>query len=276
MDFDRWRDQDQDEEEEMEEMEEDGLSSEDFLRTKYPDAYKELQKAEMGYVGETPKKVYLFMYNMFMFCGFLYVVSVLTLRYSRLGEDFVPTTWNALGNLMKMLHLMMVLEILHPLFGYTKGSVVEAAMQIGFRNFVLLLLIDAEPRMQEKPVVFYIFIIYSVIELVRYPYYMLRVTGVDVGLITWLRYTLWIPLYPAGFICEGVIMLRNIPYFEETEKFSVSLPNEWNFAFHFPSLLRVYLLFFFFPALYAMMNHMYNMRCKKLGVKKYRGNKKND
>ena len=32
------------------------------------------------------------------------------------------------------------------------------------------------------------------------------------------RYTLWIPLFPLGFICEGVIALRNIPYFEETEK----------------------------------------------------------
>ena len=34
-----------------------------------------------------------------------------------------------------------------------------------------------------------------------------------------LRYTLWIPLYPLGFICEGVIALRNIPYFEETDRF---------------------------------------------------------
>ena len=33
------------------------------------------------------------------------------------------------------------------------------------------------------------------------------------------RYTLWIPLYPLGFICEGVIALRNIPYFEETDKY---------------------------------------------------------
>ena len=44
---------------------------------------------------------------------------------------------------------------------------------------------------------------------------------------TWslFRYTIWIPLYPIGFICEGVIALRNIPYFEETEQFSVLLPN---------------------------------------------------
>ena len=71
---------------------------------------------------------------------------------------------------------------------------------------------------------------------------------------------MWVPLYPLGFICEGVIALRDIPYFEETEKFSISLPNEWNFAFYFPNVIRFYLLFGFFPMLYTQMWHMYNLR----------------
>ncbi len=77
---------------------------------------------------------------------------------------------------------------------------------------------------------------------------------------------MWVPLYPCGFVCEGVIALRNIPYFEETGKFSLAMPNDYNLAFHFPSALRIYLLFFFFPVLYTMMNHMYHQRCKKLGI----------
>lgn len=71
---------------------------------------------------------------------------------------------------------------------------------------------------------------------------------------------MWIPLYPAGFVCEGVIFLRNIPYFEETKTFTIELPNAANFSFHFPTLLRVYLLFVFFPILYTMMQHMYQLR----------------
>ena len=88
-----------------------------------------------------------------------------------------------------------------------------------------------------------------------------------------LRYTAWIPLYPAGFVCEGVIMLRNIPYFEETGLFSVALPNTFNFAFHFPTLLRTFLLFGFFPVLYTMMNYMYQLRCKRLKIKQHRLNR---
>lgn len=49
-------------------------------------------------------------------------------------------------------------------------------------------------------------------------------------------------------------MFRNIPYFEETGRFSVALPNAYNFSFHFPTLMRMYLLFFFLPAMYTMVN----------------------
>ena len=41
--------------------------------------------------------------------------------------------------------------------------------------------------MHSKPVVFYLFMTYSVIEVVRYPYYLLRVYDKEVGLLTWLR-----------------------------------------------------------------------------------------
>ena len=79
--------------------------------------------------------------------------------------------------------------------------------------------------------------------------------------------------YPAGFVCEGVIMLRNIPYFEETMTFSISLPNAMNFGFHFPALLRGFLLFGFFPVLYTMMNYMYQLRCKRLNIKQHKLNR---
>lgn len=46
----------------------------------------------------------------------------------------------------------------------------------------------------------------------RYPYYMLRVYDVEISFLTWLRYTIWIPLYPLGFICEGVVVLRWVQF----------------------------------------------------------------
>ena len=91
------------------------------------------------------------------------------------------------GKVVMMLHLMTILEVLHPLFGYTSGSVAANAANVARKVAVLFVLIDAEPRMHKKPVVFYLFMTYSVIEVVRYPYYLLRVYDKEVGLLTWLR-----------------------------------------------------------------------------------------
>ena len=39
----------------------------------------------------------------------------------------------------------------------------------------------------------------------RYPYYALSVLNMEAKVLTWLRYTVWVPLYPLGFTCEGII-----------------------------------------------------------------------
>ncbi|XP_045588602.1 very-long-chain (3R)-3-hydroxyacyl-CoA dehydratase [Procambarus clarkii] len=238
----------------------------------YPGLYEQMQAEEMGWPAkkENLKKVYLMLYNLWQLVGFIYVMSVMSTRYLRDGPDSMEGTYEAVGWMMHLCLMTQFLEVLHPIVGYTKGSVFEAIVQIGGRGIIFFCLIEGEERMQTKPVIFYLFLVWSLIELVRYPYYILKIYDVELGFITWLRYTIWIPLYPLGFILEGVVILRDIPYFDETGKYSVALPNKWNFAFHFPTLLRCYLLFFFFPAMYKMMNYMYHLRIKKLGPRSWK------
>lgn len=261
VDFDRWKSEDdcEAEEEDMRDVMGD-----------YPGVYDRLEKEELGYRKEDLKKVYLAFYNLVQFIGFTYILTVMGIRYFRDGPDSMPGTFEAVGNAFKFCQLLQLLEVMHPLFGYTKGSVLQSLLQTGGRAFILFCMIDAEPRMHEKPAVFYLFFFWSLVEIARYPYYIAQLYKKDNGFLTWLRYTIWIPLYPLGFLCEGVIILRNIPYFEETQKFTVSLPNAWNFAFHFPTALRVYLLILFFPGIYMLMTHMYRARLRKLGPKKWR------
>jgi very-long-chain (3R)-3-hydroxyacyl-CoA dehydratase len=159
---------------------------------------------------------------------------------------------------------------MHPIFGYTKGGALVPFMQVTGRAFVLFVMIDCEERMQTKPVVFYLFLVWASIEIVRYPYYITQLVKRNVGFLTWLRYTIWIPLYPFGVICEGIIILRNIPYFEETKRFTLQLPNKWNFAFDMPMFLKLYLIFLILPGIYFMMSHMAKTRAKKLGPKDWR------
>ncbi|XP_013140492.1 PREDICTED: very-long-chain (3R)-3-hydroxyacyl-CoA dehydratase [Papilio polytes] len=249
---------------------EDGIDSDDEARDvmkDYPGMYDQLHKEEMGYRKEDFKKVYLIVYNLFQFIGFTYVLAVMGVRYAKLEYDSVADTYEHVGSAMKFLQLMQYLEVMHPMFGYTKGGVLVPFLQISGRAFVLFVMIEAEPRMQTKPVVFYLFLIWGLIEVVRYPFYITQIYKKEIYLLTWLRYTLWIPLYPLGILCESIVILRNIPYFEETQKFSVSMPNEWNFAFHLPSLMRVYLLVLTFPGMFFVMSHMHKLRTVKLKPK---------
>ena len=75
----------------------------------------------------------------------------------------------------------MFLEVLHPVFGYTKGSFLKNLILVGGRNFVIFVLIESEPRMHEKPVVFYLMMVYGALEIIRYPYHLLKVYDIEVN-----------------------------------------------------------------------------------------------
>ena len=57
-------------------------------------------------------RCYLFVYNLFMFCGFLYALIVMSLKYSADQEGFPAECWKTVGNIFKFLHLLMYLEVL--------------------------------------------------------------------------------------------------------------------------------------------------------------------
>lgn len=119
-------------------------------------------------ISEDMKKVYLIFYNLCQFIGFAYIFTVMAIRYFRDGPDSMPGTYAAVGNAIKFVQLIQFLEVMHPMFGYTKGSPFPAFLQTGGRAVILFCMIEAEPRMQEKPVIFYLFFVWTLIELVRY------------------------------------------------------------------------------------------------------------
>lgn len=236
----------------------------------YPKMYDQLHKEEFGYKKEKAKTVYLVLYNLLQFIGFLYIIIVMSIQYYRDGASSIPDTFKNVGNAIKFCQLLQYLEVMHPIFGYTRGGALVPFLQVTGRSFVLFIMIDYEERMQTKPVVFYLFYVWSLIEIVRYPYYLSQLLKFEFKLLTWLRYTIWIPLYPLGVLCEFIIILRNIPYFSETNRFSMELPNKWNFTFHMPTFLYIYLLLLILPGIYFMMTHMSAVRSKKLGTKRWK------
>ncbi|KZS07063.1 3-hydroxyacyl-CoA dehydratase [Daphnia magna] len=144
IDFDKWRSEDDEDETELGTTQLDEHNSEHIVVD------------HMNFNLENLRKTYLFVYNLWQFLGFTYIFSILVFKYSRIGLDFIPTAYQSVHYPLKFCQLMQALEIFHPLFGYTKGSVMEPTVQVGGRSIILFCLIEAEERIQNKPVIFYL------------------------------------------------------------------------------------------------------------------------
>ncbi|CAL8092997.1 unnamed protein product [Orchesella dallaii] len=253
VDFDRWKSPD----------DEDEIPS-DVMKD-FPDIMDRVQKEEYGYKVENLRKVYLFLYNLFQFVGYLFIVGVLSVRYLRDGQEATHRAYEFVGFAMRYCQTMQALEIIHPLMGFTKTSVPVAFLQIGGRALILFGIVQAEERLHDEPAVFWLFFFWSLAEVFRYPFYMLQIYERKVYFVTWLRYSAWIFLYPLGITSECVVIFSAITYFVETGRYSVTLPNSWNFSFSFPTIMRLYLLFGVFPVSYALICNMWRSRTKVLG-----------
>ncbi|KAL0892516.1 hypothetical protein ABMA27_015618 [Loxostege sticticalis] len=227
---------------------------------------EQLQKKESGSRKDGYVRIYLTCYNLFQFLGYFYVIGVMLSRYAKFGNESLSNVYENVGSTMKLLQLLQFLEVVHPILGFTRGDALIPFVQIFGRMVVLFMNIDVEPRIQTQPVVFFLFFVWSLIETVRYPFYITQIHKKEVFLIKWLRYNLWIPLYPSGFLCEYLIIAHNIPHFEHSKRLTVSLPNSWNFAFHMPTFSRVHIFVLVCAGLF-LMKHMYALRKAKLNPK---------
>lgn len=154
IDFDKWKTEEEEEEEERARNPENAL-----------DALNPLTE-QPSFNLENLKKIYLVIYNMWQFLGFLYIFMVLLINYLKDGNgnyvqwndkhlivkmhyrkpltkvfifilESIATAYKSVHHALKFCQLMQLLEIFHPLFGYTKGGLLEPILQVGGRGVIL-------------------------------------------------------------------------------------------------------------------------------------------
>uniref|UniRef100_A0A8C5M6U5 Very-long-chain (3R)-3-hydroxyacyl-CoA dehydratase n=1 Tax=Leptobrachium leishanense TaxID=445787 RepID=A0A8C5M6U5_9ANUR len=251
-DFDRWLDE-SDAEKELNEKEQ-RISK---IRTE-----SRVREDHFLYV----KRGYLFMYNLVQFLGFSWIFVNMTVRLFILGKDSFYDTFHTMADMMYFCQILAVLEIINPLIGLVKTGVFPAVIQVMGRNFILFIIFGHLEEMQNKDVVFFVFYLWSTIEVFRYPFYMLACIDTEWKLLTWIRYTIWIPLYPLGGLAEAASIVQSIPIFNETEKFSLQLPF-LNFSIKFSVFLIIY-LFILVLGMAINCRYMNKQRRRRLGRQK--------
>ena len=138
-------------------------------------------------------------------------------------------------------------EIPHQVFGFVFDKDRTVWYLVLNRLFIFCVLIEFEARLIVKPAVYYLVILYAIFDITNYLYYVLRTLDIDSRLMRWIRCTIWIPIYPLIFLLEAVILLRSLPYYSETKRLTLELPNQLNISFPFVFAFRIYVFFIFTP-----------------------------
>ena len=102
---------------------------------------------------------------------------------------------------------------------------------------------------------------WSITEIIRYSYYTASLLNVKIGLLTWLRYTLFIVLYPLGAGSELLCIYKAFP---DMGTYDIEMPNVYNFTFKLQYFVILIALSYLpgFPQLYF---YMFAQRKKILG-----------
>ncbi|ETN87199.1 tyrosine phosphatase-like protein, PTPLA, partial [Necator americanus] len=96
---------------------------------------------------------------------------------------------------------------------------------------------------------------WSVTEVIRYSFYALGLLSAVPFFLTWLRYTLFIVLYPLGVTGELLTLFGALPEVAEKKYYTIEMPNPANMGFSFYAVLIASALFYIpgFPQLYLYM-----------------------
>uniref|UniRef100_A0A8C8Z608 Very-long-chain (3R)-3-hydroxyacyl-CoA dehydratase n=1 Tax=Prolemur simus TaxID=1328070 RepID=A0A8C8Z608_PROSS len=244
----------------------------EFLDLVKPEEEERLNKLRLESQGSLEtlislRKGYLFMYNLVQFLGFSWIFVNLTVRFFILGKESFYDTFHTVADIMYFCQMLAVVETINAAIGVIKSPVIPCLIQLLGRNFILFIIFGTMEEMQNKAVVFFVFYLWSSIEIFRYPFYMLCCIDMDWKVLTWLRYTVWIPIYPLGCLAEAVAVIQSIPIFNETGRFSFTLPYPVKIKVRFSFFLQIYLIMLFL-GLYINFRHLYKQRRRRYGQKK--------
>ncbi|XP_078690083.1 very-long-chain (3R)-3-hydroxyacyl-CoA dehydratase 3-like isoform X2 [Branchiostoma floridae x Branchiostoma belcheri] len=268
VDFDKWRDEGDSESE----AEEEKARRLEEYRQESLKKFEEEMKEEMESRAAIKylKTWWLFAYNFFQFMGYSFIFVSCVIRYMMHHRDSFQHTWEFTGQMMMTCQLMSFLEYIHAEVGLVNSKPLFPLIQTLGRNFILFLVIYPEELMYPLPVVTYLFTTWSCIEVVRYPFYLLTLIGKEnlpaklFKVTQWLRYSIWIPLYPLGFLLEAYCIFTAVPYYERSNKFSY----QWgNIRMHYPLLMKLYLMMLAAGGT-MLLKYMVRQRRRKAAVKR--------
>ena len=221
-------------------------------------------------------KCYLLLYNVSQALGWFYLNYIALPHYKSILESGVSSDdlYKETKDVLRLLLLIPYLEVAHAIFGIVKSSPVPAFFQVTMRAFVFIAICEHYPLVPSSIQFASMMIVWNMSEVIRYSYYATNLMGTPIDILTWLRYTLFIVLYPIGAASELLCMGSALPAIKSNqEERSVTMPNSLNVTFNFYYFLII-IMALYLPGFPQMYCHMLKQRKKVLGRKSNEEEKK--
>ncbi|XP_059621532.1 very-long-chain (3R)-3-hydroxyacyl-CoA dehydratase 2 [Phlebotomus argentipes] len=208
-------------------------------------------------------KLYLILYNAGQVLGWSYMLYQLVAYYT-IDSGSGKSLWDYLALTVIVFQNAAVLEIIHAAIGIVPSNVIITTFQVLSRVMVVCGVVMATPSGKESPGLPLALLAWSVTEIIRYGYYALNLVNNVPKLVTWLRYTTFIALYPIGVTGELLCFFWAQDYAKKHGVWSVEMPNAFNGTFSYYYFLWFVMLLYIplFPQMYL---HMFVQRKKILG-----------
>ncbi|KAG8455076.1 hypothetical protein GDO86_001339 [Hymenochirus boettgeri] len=191
----------------------------------------------------------------------------MTARFLFFGEDAFADTFYSIGLVMQICQLLSVLEIGHTLVDIENCRILPVFLQVMERLVILFGVITSQEEVQSKCIVCALFFIWNLWDVIRYPYQLLATVGIDYPILTWLKHTFWIPVYPLAVMAEAYTVYESLPYFEALGTYSFKIALPVSVSVYFPYILKAFLLTL--PAgMFYKCNYRWSERKRCLQAKK--------
>ncbi|KAF1927307.1 PTPLA-domain-containing protein [Didymella exigua CBS 183.55] len=194
-----------------------------------------------------PRILYLTVYNL-LFAALWISIGVSALTHA---SDSKFVLFEAVEPRARWVQTLTLIEVIHAAIGLVKSPVSTTAIQVFTRVIQVWMIWYSFPASTAASHAFFVLVLaWSVADSTRYLYLALNLHGKAPQALTWLRYTMFYPLYPIGIGAEWWLMYRSI---EPVGQVSPVLPP----VFYF--LLALYV-----PGAYTMFTYMVKQRKKTL------------
>ncbi|EFJ11872.1 hypothetical protein SELMODRAFT_125223 [Selaginella moellendorffii] len=183
------------------------------------------------------RRVYLALYNCILCAGW---ASVLVRALAALNGSGYSAVYDSIELPLQLSQTAAILETMMNA-GIVRSPVSATLPQISSRLFVTWGVLWSFPEVTRSHwLVTLLVLSWSVTEVIRYSFFAAKEAfGLTPGFLHWLRYSTFFVLYPTGISGEVGLTMLALSHMKSSKKYSIEMPNAFNFAFsyYYTSLL---------------------------------------